>query len=153
MSAYVSIRRHTSAYAMGHLLVTLSYVSIRQHTSAYVGIRQHTLWTTSSSPFHMSVHFSIRQHTSAYVSIRYGPPPRRPCASIACPRSACPRQRRFRSQIQRPQTGKRRRQYLYFFTSNESKLSTSDASPMKLTPLTCVGLFCQLVMPPPCFAS
>jgi hypothetical protein len=69
-SAYVSIRQHTSAYVSIRLcnvsirlmsgctrivllflpiLVLSSYVSIRQHTSAYV---------------------SIRQHTSAYVSIR-----------------------------------------------------------------------------------
>jgi hypothetical protein len=39
--------------------VYLTYVSIRQHTSAYVSIRQHT-----------SAYVSICQHTSAYVSIR-----------------------------------------------------------------------------------
>ncbi len=50
MSAYVSIRQHTSAY------VSMSaYVSIRQHTSAYVSIHPHT-----------SAYVSIRQHTSAY---------------------------------------------------------------------------------------
>jgi hypothetical protein len=39
--------------------ILMSYVSVRQHTSAYVSIRQHT-----------SEHVSIRQHTSAHVSIR-----------------------------------------------------------------------------------
>jgi hypothetical protein len=38
-SAYVSIRQHTSAYA----LLRCSQ-SIRQLTSAYVSIRQHTLY-------------------------------------------------------------------------------------------------------------
>jgi hypothetical protein len=38
-----SVRQHTSAF-----------VGIRQHTSAYVGIRQHT-----------SAYIGIRQHTSA----------------------------------------------------------------------------------------
>jgi hypothetical protein len=49
MSAYVSIRQHTSAYRClpalpraGYTLNTSAYVSIRQHTSAYVSIRQHT---------------------------------------------------------------------------------------------------------------
>ncbi len=37
----------------------------RQHTSAYVSIRQHTV----SIRQHTSALFSIRQHTSAYVSI------------------------------------------------------------------------------------
>jgi hypothetical protein len=44
---YVSIRQHTSAYVSAYLLgsqsfprMTVTYVSIRQHTSAYVSIRQ-----------------------------------------------------------------------------------------------------------------
>jgi hypothetical protein len=62
---YVRIRQHTSAY-----------VSIRQHTSAYVSIRQHTSAYVSilegSAPLHLTY---IRQHTSAYVSIRLGSAP------------------------------------------------------------------------------
>jgi hypothetical protein len=49
LSAYVSIRQHTSAYA-----------SICQHATAHVSIRQHT-----------SEYASIHQHTSAYASIRH----------------------------------------------------------------------------------
>jgi hypothetical protein len=63
MSAYVSIRQHTSAY-----------VSIRQHTSAYVSIRQHARHSLGISrrgcPCTSQGSTSIRQHTSAYVSIR-----------------------------------------------------------------------------------
>jgi hypothetical protein len=50
-----------------------AYVSIRQHTSAYVGICQHT-----------PAHVSIRQHTSAYVKVTIAPPPGR---LIACSRA------------------------------------------------------------------
>ncbi len=78
MSAYVSIRQHTSAYVStpGGAVVAddaellkafgkesrvpfdhLTYVSIRQHTSAYGSIRQHT-----------AAYGSIRQHTAAYES-------------------------------------------------------------------------------------
>jgi hypothetical protein len=57
MSAYVSIRQHTS------------YVSIRQHAHAYVSIRQHTHANVSIRQ-HTSAYVSIRQHTHAYVSIR-----------------------------------------------------------------------------------
>jgi hypothetical protein len=53
LSAFVSIRQHSSAY-----------VCIRQHTSAYVSIRQHT-----------SAHVCIRQHTSASTSTAMPPPP------------------------------------------------------------------------------
>ena len=68
MSAYVSIRQHTSACVQIRQH-TSKYVSIRQHTSAYVQIRQHM-------PAYLrirqqtSAYVSIRQHTSAYVSIR-----------------------------------------------------------------------------------
>jgi hypothetical protein len=57
-------------------LLSLTYVSIRQHTSAaYVSIRQHTSSCLSacSSPrcFLLSwPYVSIHQHTAAYVSIR-----------------------------------------------------------------------------------
>jgi hypothetical protein len=70
MSAYVSIRQHTSLYVSIRDAVgggggglgavqrgdEVELVSIRQHTSAYVSIRQHT-----------SAYVSIRQHTSAYL--------------------------------------------------------------------------------------
>jgi hypothetical protein len=67
MSAYVSIRQHTSAYVS---IRTSAYVSIRQHTSAYASIRQHT---SARCPFisirqHTQACVSIRQHTSTYVS-------------------------------------------------------------------------------------
>ena len=51
-------------------------VSIRQHTSAYVSIRQHTYSEGREAPHlrtpihvyqDMSAYVSIRQHTSAYV--------------------------------------------------------------------------------------
>jgi hypothetical protein len=83
-AAYVSIRRHTSAYVSIWQQHTSAYVSIpaplapaqprhstsflsayvssiRQHTSAYVSIRHSTSFS--------SAYVSIRQHTSAYVSI------------------------------------------------------------------------------------
>jgi hypothetical protein len=51
---------------------TLSaYVSIRQHTSAYVSIRQHTSACGCAAKQQAAADaVSIRQHTSAYVSIR-----------------------------------------------------------------------------------
>jgi hypothetical protein len=65
MSAYASIRQHTSAY-----------VSIRQHTSAYLktATRRDTASRINASAYvsirqHTSAYVSIRQHTSAYVSI------------------------------------------------------------------------------------
>ncbi len=45
---------------------TSAYVSIRRHTSAYVAA------SLLSSPWHTSAYVSIRQHTLAYVSIRGG---------------------------------------------------------------------------------
>ncbi len=72
----VSIRQHTSAYVniRQHTLYESSDLSdtdvshIRQHTSADVSIRQHTLYESSdSSDTGVSC---IRQHTSAYVGIR-----------------------------------------------------------------------------------
>jgi hypothetical protein len=63
----VSIRQHTSAYVS--IRQPSAYVSIRQHTSAYVSIRQHTSAYVSIRQ-HTSAYVSIRQHTSAYVSIR-----------------------------------------------------------------------------------
>jgi hypothetical protein len=48
--------------------------SIRQHTSAYVSIRQHTLkrqWERRRRQ-HTSAYVSIRQHTSAYVKEAVG---------------------------------------------------------------------------------
>jgi hypothetical protein len=57
MSAYVSIRQHTSAY-----------VSMSQHSSAFVSIRQHSSAQVRTRQ-HTSAYVSIRQHTSAYVSI------------------------------------------------------------------------------------
>jgi hypothetical protein len=68
LSAYVSIRQHTSAYVsvrqrtsapQSRSVSIRQDVSMRQHASAYVSMRQHT-----------SAYVSIRQHTSAYVSIR-----------------------------------------------------------------------------------
>jgi hypothetical protein len=89
LSAYISIRQHTSAYVSirsahtsAHtsassalrrepprrsaplLPAPVAYVSIRQHTSAYVSIRQHTAAYVS-----IRVLFRV-QHSSAYVSIR-----------------------------------------------------------------------------------
>jgi hypothetical protein len=73
--------RHPAAY------------SIRQHTSAYVGIRQHALQHTSSNARSMSpgpdilqhtAYVSIRRHTPEYVSIRRqmrGPCRRAPTSS------------------------------------------------------------------------
>jgi hypothetical protein len=52
------IRQHTSAY-VSMRRHTLACVSIRQHTSAHVSIRQRA-----------SACVSIRQHTSAHVSVR-----------------------------------------------------------------------------------
>jgi hypothetical protein len=49
-------------------------ISIRQHTSAFVGIRQHTSLCykrATCAHQHTSAYVSIRQHTSAYVSIRH----------------------------------------------------------------------------------
>jgi hypothetical protein len=84
MSAYVSIRQHTSAYVRQYwhsvvlptyasirnlLRQTSEYVSIRKHTSAYVSIRQHTSAYVSIRQ-HTSAYVSILHHTSAYVSIR-----------------------------------------------------------------------------------
>jgi hypothetical protein len=69
MSAYVSIRQHTTAYEQADdfeprlVMLVLEERQKRvlaralEHTSAYVSIRQHT-----------SAYVSIRQHTSAYVS-------------------------------------------------------------------------------------
>jgi hypothetical protein len=66
--SYVSIRQHTSAY-VSIRQHTSAYVSIRQHTSAYVSIRQQTSADVSIRQ-HTSADVSRRQHTSAYVSIR-----------------------------------------------------------------------------------
>ncbi len=81
------MRHHTSAYA---------YVSIRQHTSASVSIRQHT---SVSIRQHTSVSIPaegsstpegtappIRQHTSAYASIHSAT--ERRCTRIRHPASA-----------------------------------------------------------------
>jgi hypothetical protein len=57
---------HASAYVRSAF--RLIYVSIRQHMSAYVSIRQHTSAYVRSA-FRL-IYVSIRQHTSAYVSIR-----------------------------------------------------------------------------------
>jgi hypothetical protein len=65
---YVSIRQHTSAY-----------VSIREdiyHTSAYVRIREDiyqptlSVWSSEEQRRAVAVCTCIRQHTSAHVSIR-----------------------------------------------------------------------------------
>jgi phosphoglycerate-specific signal transduction histidine kinase len=71
-----SIRQHTSAYVgicqCQHVSIrqhASAHVSIRQHTSAYVSMRQHTSAYVSIRQ-HTSAYVSIRQHTSAYVSIR-----------------------------------------------------------------------------------
>jgi hypothetical protein len=57
MSAYVSIRQHTSAYvsirqlsegAWGPERVLITYILYIKHTSAYVSIRQHTSAYVSS---------------------------------------------------------------------------------------------------------
>jgi hypothetical protein len=53
----------------------IEYVSIRQHTSAFVSIRQHIVISMAkkSKIEHVGdkdICDSIRQHTSAYVSIR-----------------------------------------------------------------------------------
>jgi hypothetical protein len=70
MSAYVSIRQHTSAHCLRRCclrrcpswLLSSAYFSIRQHMAAYGSIRQ---LACSDVPPGYS-----RQHTSAYVSIR-----------------------------------------------------------------------------------
>ena len=64
-SAYVGIRRHTSAYVASRF----EHTCIRQHTSAYVGIR----WHTSAYVASRFGHTVTRQYTSAYVSIRQHP--------------------------------------------------------------------------------
>jgi hypothetical protein len=81
VTAYVSIRQHTSAYVSIRqrmhmkrsqrirLLRHRPHVSIHQHTSEYVSIRQHTS-TYVSMRQHTPAYASIRQHTSAYVSVR-----------------------------------------------------------------------------------
>jgi hypothetical protein len=66
-----SIRQQTSAYV--GIRQRTSYVSIRQHTLAYVSIRAWrrrlvSVAVAPSSP--TSAYVSIRQHTLAYVSIR-----------------------------------------------------------------------------------
>jgi hypothetical protein len=68
VSAYVSIRQHTSEY-VSIRQHTAAYVSIRHDTAAHVSIRQHTSAHVSTRQ-HASAYVSIRQHTSAYVSIR-----------------------------------------------------------------------------------
>jgi hypothetical protein len=87
VSAYVSIRQHTSAYASIRQH-TSAYVSIRQHTSAYVSIRAcggaacvriFALAICASTPrtntcfrpqATLPAYVSLRQPTSAYVSLR-----------------------------------------------------------------------------------
>jgi hypothetical protein len=64
VSAYVSIRQHTSAYVS----IRSAYVSIR--TSAYVSMRQICLPQCEEPPERAPRRASIRQHTSAYASIR-----------------------------------------------------------------------------------
>jgi hypothetical protein len=71
---HVSIRQHTSAYVSKRqhtvcLHTVSACVSIR-HTSACVSIRQHNTSAYVSIRQHTSACVSIRQHTSAYVSIR-----------------------------------------------------------------------------------
>jgi hypothetical protein len=89
-------------------------VSIRQHTSAYVSIRQHTslsTWKSSRggySRLYQRLHLSIRQHTSAYVSIRQHTPSRGGYSRLY------QRLHLLRSS------------YLYFCTSKASKLSTAE---------------------------
>jgi hypothetical protein len=70
-----STRQHTSAY------ISIRQHSIRQHTSAHVtsayvsiriltfATRYGTRFSSSISQTHTSAYVSIRQHTSAYVSI------------------------------------------------------------------------------------
>jgi hypothetical protein len=80
LTAYVSIRQHTSAYVSirQHTPANVTRKpppdSIRQHTSAYVSIRQHTPANVTRKP----PPDSIRQHTSAYVSIRQQTSPGNP---------------------------------------------------------------------------
>jgi hypothetical protein len=87
VTAYVSIRQHTSAYVsirlpqeLAHTLElggpfrmpTILIISILlkscQHTSAHVSTRQDTSACVSIRQ-HTSAHVSMRQHASAYVSI------------------------------------------------------------------------------------
>jgi hypothetical protein len=124
MSAYVSIRQHSSAY-----------VSIRQHTSAYVSIRQHSSAFVSIRQ-HTSAYVSIRQHTSAYIpssassSGRFIRTPRRRllrqylycCTSKASKLSTVTVAAPPTHQTRHPDPS--RRQYLYFCTSKASTLRT-----------------------------
>ncbi len=91
LSAYVSIRQHTSAYVsirrqtrgrgeQGSQGATYLHVSIRQQTAEYVSIRQHTSAYVSrrggergaqgsEGATYLRTYVSIRQHTSAYVYV------------------------------------------------------------------------------------
>ena len=107
-SASVSIRPHTSAYALSPLHVgtppaasvstrqhthlpeadglskeDMPLVSIRQHTSAYVSIRQHTHLPEADGLKEDMPLVSIRQHPSAYVSIHHAVSPLHVCAPPA----------------------------------------------------------------------
>ena len=55
------------AGVMKSLLYTC--VSIRQHTSAYVSIRQGVMKSLLYTSVSSTAYVSIRQHTSAYVSV------------------------------------------------------------------------------------
>jgi hypothetical protein len=79
MSAYVSMRQHTSALearAAGLAPVNGSirqhmsaYVSIRQHTSAYISIRQHTSALKAKAPLHLNIYIYIYIYIHTYIHI------------------------------------------------------------------------------------
>jgi hypothetical protein len=116
---------------------SITYASIRQHTSAYVSIR-HTdelacpapTFQASHPAAHTSAFVRIRQHTSAYVSIRqrtsylHQHSKRLKTSRIQQHCSAsCYSKTRPSDPKSRQRCTLEQRQYLYFCTSKASKLS------------------------------
>jgi isocitrate/isopropylmalate dehydrogenase len=115
MHTYSSIRT-LDVCKHEHATHTAVLLRIRQHTSAYVSIRQHTLdvckhadatYTASKQLYaplrarapHTSAYVSIRQHASACVSIRQHTSvcsPARVCSETTCERRIAVYRRRMR---------------------------------------------------------
>jgi hypothetical protein len=128
-SVYVSIRRHTCVYFRRASSYSLILLSIRQHTSAHVSIRQltsaythtylHSLQTSKLILAHIAQHtsayVSIRQHTHIHTCIRFRRASSYSLISLSSPNPQI-------SGAAEPTC-----QYLYFCTSKASKLSTCGA--------------------------
>jgi hypothetical protein len=72
MTAGLTILTFGSSVMVIVFTAPLTCVSIRQHTSAYVSIRQHTFGSSVMVIVFIAplTCVSIRQHTTAYVSVR-----------------------------------------------------------------------------------